>query len=292
MITGGAALGTLALVLLGISWLEYRVRRVDSAEDVPRQLGLRVVGALPATPKAPLLGLPGQAANQEVYWRSRLNENVNAIRALLLRQSQAERLQAIMVTSASIGEGKTSLACHLATSLARAGRRTLLLDCDLRSPTAHRVFDLPLEPGLSEVLRGEVPLEEASHPIALGELRMITAGRCDAEALHLLGLEPLREVLERLRGQYEFIIVDTPPILPVADALLVGQHVDAAIFSILRDVSRVPKVQTARERLAALGVRVLGAVVAGTRVEKYGADYYYAAPAAAAGALTSPAEEA
>lgn len=281
-VSGGAALGTLGLVLLGISWLEFRARRVDSPDAVPRELGLRVVGALPATPKAPLIALPGHAAVQEITWRSRLNENVNAIRALLLRQSQAERLQVIMITSASVGEGKTSLACHLATSLARAGRRTLLLDCDLRSPTAHRVFDLPLEPGLAEVLRGEVPLEEASHPIALGELRMITAGRCDAQALHALGLEPLREALERLRAQYEFVVVDTPPVLPVSDPLLIGQHVDAAIFSILRDVSRVPKVQQARERLAALGVRVLGAVVAGTRLEKYGADYYYAAPAAAA----------
>jgi capsular exopolysaccharide synthesis family protein len=286
-VSGGAGLGTLALVLLGISWLEFRIRRVDSPDAVPRELGLRVVGALPATPKPPLIALPGQAAIQEVTWRSRLNENVNAIRALLLRQSQAERLQVIMITSASVGEGKTSLACHLATSLARAGRRTLLLDCDLRSPTAHRVFDLPLEPGLAEVLRGEVPLDEASHPIALGELRMITAGRCDAQALHALGLEPLRETIERLRAQYEFIVIDTPPVLPVSDPLLIGQHVDAALFSILRDVSRVPKVQQARERLAALGVRVLGAVVAGTRLEKYGADYYYAAPAATAAAASS-----
>lgn len=284
MVTAGASMGTLALVLLSISWLEYRLRRVDSVEDVSHELGLRLVGALPATPSRARFSLPGQAANQEVYWRSRLNESVNAIRALLLRQSQAERLQVIMVTSASVGEGKTSLACHLATSLARAGRRTLLLDCDLRSPTAHRVFDLPLEPGLSEVLRGEVPLEEVSHPIALGELRMITAGRCDVEALHALGLEPMRDVLERLRPHYDFIVVDTPPVLPVSDPLLIGQNVDAALFSILRDVSRVPKVHAACERLSSLGVRILGAVVAGTRLEKYGADYYYSAPLAGSAA--------
>ena len=277
MMTGGIGVGTLALVLLGISLLEYRVRRIDSLNTVSQDLGLRLVGSLPATPSRSRFGLSGQVAIQDAYWRSRLNESVNAIRTMMLRQSQLERIQVVMVTSATVGEGKTSLACHLATSLARAGRRTLLLDCDLRSPTAHRVFDLPLEPGLSEVLRGQVALEEVSHPIALGDLRMITAGRCDLHSLHALGLEQMSQILEQLRQQYDFIVVDTPPVLPVADTLLIGQHVDAALFSILREVSRVPKVYDACERLAGLGVRILGAVVAGARLETHGSDYYYTA---------------
>jgi capsular exopolysaccharide synthesis family protein len=279
MVTAGAGMGTLALVLLGISFLEYRIRRIDSPESVARGLGMRIVGALPATPNRSRFALPGRqgAALQEAYWRSRLNESVNAIRTLMLRHSQNERLQVVMVTSASVGEGKTSLSCHLATSLARAGRKTLLLDCDLRNPTAHRVFDLPLEPGMCEVLRGQVSLEEISHPIALGDLRMITAGKCDLQALQALGMEQIAEVIARLREQYEFIVVDTPPVLPVADPLLIGQHVDAALFSILRDVSRAPKVHTACERLSTLGIRILGAVVAGTPLETSGSEYYYTA---------------
>ena len=277
LLTAGVGVGTLGLVLLGITLLEYRIRRVDSVDSVSQDLGLRLVGALPATPARARFALPGQAATQEAYWRSRLNESVNAIRTTMLRQSQLERLQVVMVTSATVGEGKTSLACHLATSLARAGRKTLLLDCDMRNPTAHRVFDLPLQPGLSEILRGQVALEEASHPIALGDLRMITAGRCDAHSLHSLGLDQMVDMLTRLREQYDFIVVDTPPVLPVADTLLIGQHVDAALFSILRDVSRVPKVHAACERLANLGVRILGAVVAGARLDTHGAEYYYTA---------------
>lgn len=277
IVSSGAALATLAFVLLGIAWLEYRVRRIGSTDEVSHGLGLRLVGALPATPTRQRFALPGQSGLQEANWRSRLNESVNAIRTLMLRQSQLERLQVVMVTSATVGEGKTSLACHLATSLARAGRKSLLLDCDLRNPTAHRVFDLPLEPGLSEILRGTVALEDASHPIALGELRMITAGRCDLQALHALGLDQMREIFNRLRQQYDFIIVDTPPVLPVADAILVGQHVDASLFSILRDVSRIHRVHAACERLSSLGIRILGAVVAGTPLDTHGSEYHYTA---------------
>jgi capsular exopolysaccharide synthesis family protein len=293
MVAGGAAAGTLLLVLLGISFLEYRVRRIDSADVVAHGLGMRLIGALPATPSRPRFALPGRqgAALQEAYWRSRLNESVNAIRTLMLRQSQTDRMQVVMVTSASVGEGKTSLSCHLATSLARAGRKTLLLDCDLRNPTAHRVFDLPLEPGMCEVLRGQVPLEEISHPIALGDLRMITAGRCDLQALQALGTNEIGDVIARLRSQYDFIIVDTPPVLPVADPLLIGQHVDAALFSILRDVSRANKVHTACERLSSLGIRVLGAVVAGTPLETSGSEYYYTAAYVGAGAAPASVDD-
>jgi Mrp family chromosome partitioning ATPase len=89
------------------------------------------------------------------------------------------------------------------------------------------------------------------------------------------------DVLAQLREQYDFIVVDTPPVLPVADTLLLGQHADAALFSILRDVSRVPKVHAACERLHGLGIRILGAVVAGARVDAHGAEYYYTAAYAA-----------
>jgi capsular exopolysaccharide synthesis family protein len=292
--TAAAGLGTFGLVLLAISFLEYRVRRIDSPDTVAHGLGMRIVGALPATPNRSRFALPGRqgAALQEAYWRSRLNESVNAIRTLMLRHAQSERMQVVMVTSASVGEGKTSLACHLATSLARAGRKTLLLDCDLRNPTAHRVFDLPLEPGMCEVLRGQVSLDEISHPIALGNLRMITAGRCDLQALHALGMDQIGDVINRLRSQFDYIVVDTPPVLPVADPLLIGQHVDAALFSILRDVSRAPKVHTAAERLASLGIRILGAVVAGTPLETSGSEYYYTAAYVNAGIQNDSTETA
>jgi capsular exopolysaccharide synthesis family protein len=190
---------------------------------------------------------------------------------MILHESRGEAIRVVMITSAVKGEGKTSLACHLAISLARAGRRTLLIDCDLRSPTAHRLFDLPPGPGLSEVLRGEVDVADVLQPTLACGLYLIPAGRCDAHAIQALAQDPIQALFGDLRGRYDFIIVDSAPVLTVVDSLLVSQNVDAVILSILRDVSQVPKVYAAYERLAVLGIRMLGAVVNGTP----GQSHYY-----------------
>src|SRR5207244_6612170 len=106
-----------------------------------------------------------------------------AARTMILHAARAEGLRTVMITSAVSGEGKTSLSCHLACSLARAGRKTLLLDCDLRNPAAHRLFEAPAEPGLCEVLRGEVPLAEVIRAKQATHLSLIPARHFDEHAL-------------------------------------------------------------------------------------------------------------
>jgi polysaccharide biosynthesis transport protein len=169
----------------------------------------------------------------------------------------------VMVTSAVGGEGKTTLASHLAGSLARAGRRTLLIDCDLRRPAAHQLFELPLQPGLSEALLGEVHVAEATLATAVDGLWLMPAGQWDREVIQSLAREGLRQIFDKLRHDYDFIVIDSHPVLPATDSLLIGQHVDAVLLSVMREVSQAPKVYAACQRLNALGIRVLGAVVSG-----------------------------
>jgi capsular exopolysaccharide synthesis family protein len=192
-----------------------------------------------------------------------MSESVDAIRTLVLHTARADDLRVLLVTSAVAGEGKTSLASQLAASLARAWRKTLLIDGDLRNPAAHKLFELPSEPGFSEVLRGEVEAADAIKPTPLSRLWLMPAGNWDSHAVQALAQESVRSLFEQLKGQYDFIVVDSSPVLPVADTLLLGQHVDAALLSILRDVSRTPAVYAAQKRLNALGIRTLGAVVIG-----------------------------
>jgi capsular exopolysaccharide synthesis family protein len=154
-------------------------------------------------------------------------------------------------------------------SLARAWRKTLLIDCDLRNPAAHQLFDLPLEPGLSEILRGEVELDDVVRPTPISRLWLMPAGKWDSHAVQALAQEQMRDFFGRLKDQYDFIIVDACPVLAVADSLLIGQHTDAALLSIMRDVSRMPTVYAAQQRLSALGIRMLGAVVIGEKTETY-----------------------
>ncbi|AGA29602.1 exopolysaccharide transport family protein [Singulisphaera acidiphila] len=274
---GVAGCGAFALALIGVSFWEFQSRRIDSAADVIKSLGMNLFGTLPAIPKRSR-GMKLREA-ESVRWRSMLVESVDAARTTLLHFSRTESVRVVMVASALSGEGKTSLSSHLATSLARAGRRTLLIDGDLRRPSAHELFDQPCVPGFSEVLRNEVNIADAIQPTAASGLSLLTAGLSDNETIQALACRDLRVMFDQLKEHYDFIVVDSSPVLPVADALLIGQHVDAVLFSIMRDVSRIPKVHEAYERLAKLGIRMLGAIVTGEQSDHYGSKYGYSARA-------------
>ena len=271
--------GVFVLLLFGVALVEFRSRRVTSSDEVTQGLGIPTVGTLPILPARVLRAALGTGAVRDSYWHGRLTESVDALRTFLLR-SLGEGPHVVMVTSAVQGEGKTSLASQLAASLARAWRKTLLIDGDLRKPAAHKLFDLPVEPGLSEVLRGELDLGDVIRPTTVGRLWLMPAGQWDAHALQALAQEGAGNFFEQLRDEYEFIIVDSCPVLPVTDTLMLGQHVDTVLFAVLRGASRLPTLYAAWQRLAALEIPVLGAVVAGGNSAFGGLDIQYPRPSA------------
>lgn len=276
----GAFAGGTLLVMAAIGFLEWRSRRVDSVDQVVNDLGMRVIGTIPAFPSKQALKSGDAAQNQN--WRFVLNESVNSARTMLLHTAKHQNMQVLMVTSAMQGEGKTSLASQLATSMATAGLRTLILDCDLRNPSMHKLFDAALTPGCSEVLCQEVDVSDAVQPTSVPNLWLIPAGQCSNRVISALAQgHPLETLFNRLRGQFDFIVVDSCPVLPVADTLLVGQHVDGVVLSILQDISQLPKVQTTAERLTQLNIPLLGTVVNGIKpdVHAYGYNYVKQLPA-------------
>jgi capsular exopolysaccharide synthesis family protein len=265
-----------ALVCFLVCWFEFRARRIQSTEEVSTGLGMRVVGSVPALslPRRPI------SDDEEDMEEHHLLESIDGIRTLLLRDDSVESTRVVMVTSAVSGEGKTTLASHLASSLARAGRKTLLIDSDLRRPAAHQLFELPLQPGLSEVLLSEAHVAEATRSTSVDGLWVMPAGQWDRDVMHALARDGMEEIVRKLKAKYDFIVIDSHPVLPANDALLVGQHADAVLLSLLRDVSQAPRVYAACQRLNTLGIRILGAVVNGIRQEDYSSGYQYAAPAA------------
>lgn len=274
-----AVLGFVGVMVL-VAYLEWRSRRVGGVGQVVGELGMRVIGTIPAFPSR--ASLKAGEADQDQNWRLVLNESVNSTRTMLLHTARTQNMQVLMVTSAMQGEGKTSLSSQLATSMATAGLRTLILDCDLRNPSMHRLFDVALSPGCSEILCQEVDVSDAVQPTTVPNLWMIPAGQCSNRVITALAQgHPLETLFNRLRGQFDFIVVDCCPVLPVADALLVGQHVDGAVISILQDISQLPKVLNASERLTQLNIPLLGAVVNGikTDVHAYGYNYVKQLPA-------------
>ncbi len=250
------------MVLFGIAYIEFQSRRLNSVQEVKEGLGLQVVGELPTlsgrTWRKIRSGTPAGIALE-----ASLAESVDNIRTRLLHASGVESPRMIMVTSPEPREGKTTLASQLATSLARSGRRTLLVDGDVRNPTVHRVFELSLEPGLCEILRGEVERAAALQPSRTAQLWVLSAGRCCLESVQALSQSALQELLSALRSEFEFVVIDAAPVLKLADPLLFGQHVDVALLSVLRDVSKTPEIYEAVERLKSVGIAVLGTVVNG-----------------------------
>jgi capsular exopolysaccharide synthesis family protein len=239
-----------------VSFWEFRTRKVDAPNEVVDRVGLRVIGGLP------IMG--GRSGNrQKLEERDRWVQSIDAVRTMLLSAGRFQSFQVVMVGSALKGEGKTSLSCHLATSLARAGRRTLLIDCDLRKPSLHKIFDFPQEPGLCEILRGEVGWTDAIRGAPARDLSLMLAGHLDSAAIEMLPRNQFADILQELRQEFEFIVIDTSPILQVTDSLIISQNVDAVLFSVLREVSQLPQIHAAFERLNTMGVRILGAVVAG-----------------------------
>jgi succinoglycan biosynthesis transport protein ExoP len=274
-LAGAGGLGMFLLALLGVAYLEFQSRKISGADEVAHGLGLNVVGALPPVPARARQPGAKTEAEADPPWQNRLHEAIDGIRTMLLHTSRSENLRVLMVTSALGGEGKTSLATHLAASLARAWRKTLLIDGDLRKPAVNKIFDVPQEPGFSELLRNEVAVADAVKPTALGRLWVMPAGHFDSHAVQALAQDNLRTLFEQLKQQYDFIIVDSCPVLPVADSLLLGQHVDGVIFSILRDVSRVPAVYAAQQKINNLAIRTLGAVMIGAKTEIGNVGYAY-----------------
>ncbi len=175
----------------------------------------------------------------------------------------SDSVRVVLVTSAVGGEGKTSLASHLATSLARSGQRTLLIDGDLRRPMVHRLYDHPQGPGLCEVVRGEVTAAAATRPTTVSNLWVIPAGHYDEYTLPMLA-QPAPAPCSINFGSSSISsswIRRRCCRSPIRSMLC--RHADATLFSILRDVSQFPKVEAAYQRIAALGVPTLGAVVLG-----------------------------
>ena len=264
----------LAVVLL-VALVEFRSRRVHSPQEVAHGLGMTLVGTVPARPGGRQAAAP--------LWNSLLTESIDAARTMILHGESASAVRLVMVTSAVGGEAKTSLAGHLAVSLARSGRKTLLIDGDLRNPAVHSLFELPLGPGFSELLRGEAAATEVVRPTRVPGMEVLTAGVYDQAALALLSQGGVPNLFAALRESFDVIVLDSSPVLPVADALQLARHVDGVLLSVLQNVSTVPGVHEARRRLAALGVPILGVVVSGTRpdVAGYGRRRYLAsAPAA------------
>jgi capsular exopolysaccharide synthesis family protein len=267
-----AALGGLALALGAIVLLEYLDDTVKSTEDVERVL------------KLPTLGLVSRrrlrtAADQLIAWRepnSAIAEAYRVLRTNLDFAALRSAVRTLLVTSATVGEGKSTTACNLAVTMALTGRHVILVDADLRRPSVHRIFGISNGIGLTTLLLNErMPTEDALIATSVPGLSVLPSGAIPPNPAELLGSEPMAERVKELRALADTIIFDSPAILPIADTPILGALCDGVVLVVdsahtRSDVARQGKASLDLVRLKVLGV-VLNKTSSGSRI---GSEYY------------------
>lgn len=269
-----AGLGGLAFPIAGILWWDTRGKRVNTPGEVSDTTGIDVLGTVPLVPARAAKHLNSDGRRFQ-HWKAIFAESVRGIAARLLRQGEEDQVRVVLVTSAFGGEGKTTVASQLAISLAQMGQRTVVVDFDLRRPSLDGVFGVENTRGVSEVLRGETTWEESVVSTGMENLDLIPAGHWTHRGLAVLANGVVGGMFSQLRQRYDFVIVDGSPVLPMADTRFVSTHVDGVVMSVLRDVSRMPKVAAAYRTLAAFRANILGAIVTGSPEEAYYYDPRY-----------------
>jgi capsular exopolysaccharide synthesis family protein len=162
-----------------------------------------------------------------------------------------------------MADGKSTLATNLAVSIAQSGKKTILIDGDCRRPRIHKIFNVPHDTGLASVIAGQSDLATAIRPTAVPNLAVLPCGPRPANPAELLTSPRFKELLDIIRAQYDYVIIDTPPLLVVTDPCVVAPRVDGVLMAIRVTKNGRPFAERAKEILNSLGAHVLGVVVNG-----------------------------
>ena len=274
-----APIGVLGAVLGLVVLLEIRSGRVADTEILSSRMRHEVFSIAPLPNIRPGIGMDtSEKAEQRL---ARFVQSLDHLRVALCEGGTNGEGRCVMITSATGGEGKTTLSAHLAARCANAGTSTLLIDADMRRASLGRLLDVPPGMGLGDVLAGEVELDSALITVQAGGFHFLSAGTPGIDPTRVLKSTRLAELIGQLRQMYDLVIIDTPPVLPVADALILGRWADGAVMAARYDASRLPLVERANRQIIAAGIPVLGVVVNGVKGQDqaYGSySYNYSYP--------------
>jgi capsular exopolysaccharide synthesis family protein len=204
-------------------------------------------------------------------------EAYRTLRTTLFFRAGSSGAKTLLITSPTMGDGKTMTASNLAIAVAQSGTRTLLLDADLRRPNVHRVFELDNRVGLTNVVAGDATIAQAVQRTDVPDLDLITSGPIPTNPAEVLNSQFFRDVLSDLSKDYDLIIIDSPPIMPVTDARILGAICDVTLLVLRAMRSDVSVARHAKESLLEVGANLAGAVVNGVPLKGgfYGSPAYY-----------------
>jgi capsular exopolysaccharide synthesis family protein len=255
-------------------WMDQRLRSVD---EISAALQLPILGVVPHI----MGGKTAMARGMEVHVEpmSEVSEAYRTIRTAVYFGVPEGQDNTVLVTSPAPGDGKTTMASNLAIAMAQAGHSVLLVDCDFRRPRQHRIFGLKDDVGLSSVLAGDHKIEDAVQATAVPNLAMLPCGPIPSNPSEILNSQVFADTIDELKGKYDHVVIDSPPVNPVTDARILAASADVTIIVVRADKSTRKLAENAKESLLGVGANLLGVVVndaprSGRGYGGYGYGYY------------------
>ncbi len=207
--------------------------------------------------------------------KSPIAEQYRTIRTNIEFMAVDKEIKVMLVTSSTQGEGKSTTSSNLAVAYAQQGKRVLIIDTDMRRPTVHYTFRVANGLGLSSLLTRQAELEKAVLPTKVENLSILTAGPIPPNPAELLSSRAMEKLIEQLRGEYDVIILDAPPLLQVADSRITSKLTDGVILVIGCTTSDRQRVLKAKEQLELAEAKILGVVLNRRELTDDSAYQYY-----------------
>lgn len=258
-----------------VFFVEYLDSSIRTAEDVSNYLNLPFLGYLPSVLKEAKTDSERALISFQKP-QSTITESYRSVRtSILFAYPEDKPLKTILVTSSIPGEGKTFAACNLAIVFAQMNERVLLIDIDMRRPKVYKSFHADQKNGMSDFLAGTIDLEKIIKPTEIRNLSLITSGTIPPNPSELLSSAKIRTFFEQIKTRYDRIIVDSPPVLNVADTSILANIADGIILVIKGASTRLEGVNRAKDKILQSKGRIIGAIVNNIMPEKEDRYYYY-----------------
>ncbi|MCU0711473.1 MAG: polysaccharide biosynthesis tyrosine autokinase [Pirellula sp.] len=256
--------------------LELADRSYRGPDEIASDLGMPIIGHLPLTSLANNKRVDIKIDSSVVTVhksKSSVSEAFRGIRTALFFNNQQGNLKVIQVTSPIPGDGKSTIAANVAVSIAQSGRKVCLVDCDLRRPRVSKIFGVGSDVGLVQVISDKSKLDEAVQPSSVENLFVLSCGRRPANPAELLSSERFQAIISELRTKFDYVILDTPPVLVVSDPATVAPIADGVILTVRLRRNLKPIAIRASQMLHAMNANMIGVVVNGVGVGANGYGY-------------------
>ena len=273
-------------------FLDYLDNTIKTVEDVSRYAQLPALSVIPAG----ALGMPRRlsgkgkkaitgrakepAAQQSTQLaaldtRSSAAEAYRVLRTSVLLSAAGQPPKRILITSGQPGEGKTTTVINTAISLAQLGAKVLVIDCDLRRPTTHKVLGVDHLQGLSTYLSRDIDIDEVIQKLQIANLSLLPCGPIPPNPAELIASDRMKALLDLLSERYDHILIDSPPLINVTDPVILSTMVDGVILVVHGGKSTRDVVRRARQELSSVGAKIFGVVLNNVDLKREGYDNYY-----------------